>query len=161
MVSALLVGRGEDVEPGRPVLKIVRSTDLVVQATLENPSSPALTPGMAARVRLNAPGATDLTSAVDRVEQADGRRTVQFSVNWPSSLPAVGSEARIVVPMQTREGILLVPKSAIRTDGGHRLVDVVNGTTSTRVEVSTGLATETDVEILDGLQEGQRVRVGL
>jgi len=159
-VRNIRVGPGEDAEPGRPAVTIVRRGDLVVQASLENPNSPTLTRSMPARVRVGTVPAPDLVAAVDRVDQTGGNRTVQFSVNWPWTLPSVGTEAQVVVPLQRRDDVLIIPRAAIRVDGDRRFVVVVNGATTARVEISTGLANDSDVEIINGLQEGQRVLVG-
>jgi hypothetical protein len=138
---------------------MVRPGDLVVQATIDDTSSSPVVPGMPARVQVSALGAAELTATVDRVDPANGRPMAQFSVNW-LSLPRVGSDARITVPLPRRDGVLLVPTRAVQSDGGRRVVEVIDGATMTPVEVATGLATETEVEIRSGLQEGQRVRIG-
>ena len=159
-VRNILVGPGEDAEPARPAVTMVRRDDLVVQAALENPNSPTLTRSMPVRVRIGTASATDLTAAVDRVDQTGGTRTVQVSVNWPPTPPAVGTEAQVVVPLQRRDGVLIIPRAAIHVDGDRRFVVVVSGATTARVEVSSGLANDSDVEVVNGLQEGQRVLLG-
>ena len=70
-----------------------------------------------------------------------------------------GLNAEVVIATAQRENVLVVPLAAVRTENGAESVLVV---ADFRVEVRpvvTGLRTETDVEILEGLQEGEQVVV--
>ena len=49
---------------------------------------------------------------------------------------------------------------SIRTDGDRQFVDLVRGNSTQRVEVRTGIADGTDIEVIDGIEEGQLVLVG-
>jgi hypothetical protein len=160
MVTAVLTGPGEETGPNRPAVVMVKTGDLVAQVSLETPAGSRILPGMSARVRLFSVPGTDLAATVDRVDATPGNRAAQLSVAWSSPLPTPGAQVQALVPLHRREGALLVPTAAIRTDGHRKFVDIVQGTTTQRVEVSTGLDDGTDVEILGGVQEGQFVVVG-
>ncbi|MCS7206995.1 MAG: HlyD family efflux transporter periplasmic adaptor subunit [Dehalococcoidia bacterium] len=66
--------------------------------------------------------------------------------------------ARIII--QQKEGVLVVPARAVRTEGGKRVVEVVlpDGKRALR-EVTVGLTGDQGVEIIAGLQEGETVVV--
>jgi hypothetical protein len=160
VVTAVLTGPGEEIGPNKPAVMMVKAPDLVAQVSLETPEGSRIVPGMPARVRLRTLPDTELAATADRVDATSGNRAAQFSVAWPSPLPAPGADVQVLVPLQRREGALLVPKAAIRTDGVRQLVDVIHGNSTQRVEVSTGIADDLHVEILGGIQEGQVVVVG-
>lgn len=157
VVTSVLTGPGEEIGPAKPALTMVKTGDLVVQASLEAPDGPRVMLGMPARVRLRSLPGTEVAATVDRVDAAPGNRSAQYAVTWPSTPPPIGAEAEAITTIQRRENAVLVPSRAVRTEGGRMSVDVMEGTTRRRVEVSLGLVADEDVEIVGGVQEGQRV----
>jgi HlyD family secretion protein len=71
--------------------------------------------------------------------------------------PGMTADATIVV--ESREKTLIVPFRAIETADGQAYVTRITDATRTRTPVTLGLITEVEVEILDGLAEGDRVAV--
>jgi len=55
--------------------------------------------------------------------------------------------------------VLVVPKGAVRQAGGRASVEVQDGTLKHLVVVQVGIQSDTSVEILSGLREGQLVSV--
>jgi membrane fusion protein (multidrug efflux system) len=70
-----------------------------------------------------------------------------------------GFLARVRLALGTRSGVLLVPASAIVGDAGSPAVFVVREDRAFRRTVETGLTSEGRVEIVAGLQPGERVIV--
>lgn len=68
-----------------------------------------------------------------------------------------GFLARVTFGLASREGVLLVPASALVGGQGGEAVFVVEEGTATRRSVSTGLTSEGRVEVVAGLDEGDRV----
>jgi hypothetical protein len=54
---------------------------------------------------------------------------------------------------------LIIPRGALRNYQGRDFVLVVDGETRREVDVQRGLATQTEVEIVKGLNEGQQIVV--
>ncbi|MDQ6417860.1 efflux RND transporter periplasmic adaptor subunit [Paenibacillus sp. LHD-117] len=69
----------------------------------------------------------------------------------------VGHSAEITIPLQQRENIIILPRSAIRTYMGRNYVQVVDGERRKEVDIEIGLTTSTEVEIVKGIEEGQQV----
>jgi len=65
--------------------------------------------------------------------------------------------ASVVIALETRRGVLAVPRAAVSTERSERSVHVLNGERWERRTVRTGWRDERYVEILDGLREGERV----
>jgi len=61
------------------------------------------------------------------------------------------------IAMETRENVLAVPRRAVRRDGVRAYVLTPAGE---KRWVAVGSRDETDCEILEGLREGDEVRVG-
>jgi macrolide-specific efflux system membrane fusion protein len=65
---------------------------------------------------------------------------------------------RVIVVTDRRENVVVIPPSTIRTFNGRSYVQVVeNNGTKREVDVELGLQTATQVEIVKGLQPGQKV----
>ena len=98
-------------------------------------------------------------------EQIDTQtRTMHTEVDVPNPKYQLvpGMYATVQIPLHTVSGVLTVPTQAVQTSGGtHGSVLVVNS--SSRVEkreVTLGLQTATDMEILSGLQLNEMVIFG-
>ncbi len=85
---------------------------------------------------------------------------VRLSFDPPQPGALLGQLAQVTLITQQKDGILLVPNSALRRFGTRRYVQVLGDDGRRRdQDVEVGLVTETDTEITKGLREGQRVIV--
>jgi multidrug efflux pump subunit AcrA (membrane-fusion protein) len=75
-----------------------------------------------------------------------------------SATPLPGMSASVTVIVDSAQNVLVVPESAIQTEGRNSVVEVQkdDGTTE-KVVVQTGLSDGSNIEITDGLEEGQTV----
>jgi HlyD family secretion protein len=75
-----------------------------------------------------------------------------------SAQPLPGMNASVTVIVDSAQNVLIVPESAIQTEGRNSVVEVQkdDGTTE-KVTVQTGLSDGSNIEITDGLEEGQTV----
>lgn len=86
--------------------------------------------------------------------------TVEVALNPEArSFARPGFLARITFALGTRDGVLLVPAGALVSSDNTQAVYVVNDERAVRRPVSTGITSEGDVEILEGLSEGEQVVV--
>lgn len=83
--------------------------------------------------------------------------TIILGIDNPPDDVQVGHSAEILIQLQKREEILLLPRSAIRSYMGRNYVQVAEGERRKEVDVEVGLTTPTEVEIVKGLEEGQQV----
>ena len=70
-----------------------------------------------------------------------------------------GLLARVLVVVRAVEGALVVPREALSPAAGGWEVRVVEGDREAARAVKIGVATDEAVEVLEGLQEGERVRL--
>ena len=158
IITAIRTEQGADIGPDRPIVTMIRANDLVVRGSLIRPDGARIASGMTARVRLATSPTTDLTARVDQVDTSSSESVVDMAVNWSAPLPSTGTEAQADIAVERHEDALIVPRDAVRVNGNRSYVDVIEGGASRTVEVTTGLSNETDIEIVNGLQENQRVR---
>jgi membrane fusion protein, macrolide-specific efflux system len=71
---------------------------------------------------------------------------------------AVGTPLSAAIVTQRRENAVLIPPSALRTHAGRTYVQAVDEAGSKReIDVEVGMTTATEIEIVKGLEAGQRV----
>jgi hypothetical protein len=68
-----------------------------------------------------------------------------------------GLSATVNIPIQEKDGILLVPNRAISHQGKNSVVQVINGTTTVATVVQTGISDSTNTEIISGVTEGEQI----
>ena len=97
----------------------------------------------------------------DQVEAAQSALpTGRFRVAWPETVPALGSTAQVVVTLQRKDDVLIVPQRAFRTAGQRRFVEIPDPAGRRNVDVQVGISQGGDIEIVSGLTAGQVVFVG-
>jgi len=154
LVTELRTAIGAPASPlAGPMLRIAVGGELEVDA--EVPSLNALKVGPGATARIRTDGGAELTGTV-RLGAAQIDRKTQFghvriAVADAASLK-VGMFVRVTIDARRSCGVS-IPRSAV----DRAAVQVVtNGVVQTR-QVKVGLASDTAVEILDGLREGDTV----
>lgn len=164
-----MVEVGDLATPGRPLLTLESGTTR--RAALRVPESTVaagdLSIGSPVAVRVDArPDLGVLTGRV--VEMSPGADPMAHAYDVKVELPATdappatGSAVRAAVPVGTREGVA-VPADAVLSRGGLDLVVTVGeeGATASRAVTVGGTLPDGRVEILSGLQGGERVVLGL
>jgi RND family efflux transporter, MFP subunit len=76
--------------------------------------------------------------------------------NLPSDAK-LGDFADFSVPIESRKNTIVIPKNGLRRMGGSDTVQIMEGDSKKELNVEVGIETSTEVEILSGLKEGQKV----
>lgn len=69
----------------------------------------------------------------------------------------VGDVAELTVELQKRNNVLILPRAAIRSYMGRYYVQVLDGERRKELDIEVGLMTPTEVEVVKGLKDGQKV----
>jgi len=77
--------------------------------------------------------------------------------NLPDGEVKMSQDARIVVTLEKKENVIVIPRQLVQNYLGRKYVQVLEDGLKKERDVETGLETTTDVEILKGLQEGDQV----
>lgn len=160
-VSAVHVRAGDVASAGRPVVRIARSSDLIVRVDLQERDSSRLTVGQSVSVQPDQSSEDKASGQIIDLQAEGDRRVAIADIAWGSRPPSVGASVQTTVVTQQKENVLIVPQQAIRVVGGRRYVDVLEGNVQRRVEVEVGIVGDREVEVVKGLSEGQIVLVGL
>jgi RND family efflux transporter MFP subunit len=165
VVTALNFQTGEYVTPGKPVAVIGNLTNLEAEVNLDETDTPRIQTGMMVVVSVDAFPGQQLTGQVTEIALSANVQSgvVLYPVTVrldPTDLPLrSGMTVNTTFPVEKRIDTLLVPYRAVETEGGQAYVTRVTASGSERVAVTLGLITDTQVEILSGINEGDVVTV--
>lgn len=106
---------------------------------------------------------TGKVMTVDRIGSISNNVTnypvnIQLDTSSEEILPNMTANASIII--QTKNDVLLVPSAAIQTQAGQSFVRILKDGKEQEVNVQTGLSSDTQVEIISGLNEGDTVITG-
>jgi multidrug efflux pump subunit AcrA (membrane-fusion protein) len=171
-VTAVSTAAGKAVEGFKPVIIVADPTELEVTAELGSEEMSKLSEGQeASLVPVEFPG-EELAAEIrllpypygaggSTTELDDKDPNTHLSVEWGNLSGAdevePGDLVRVTVVLERKDDALWLPPAAIRTFEGRRFVIVQEGAGQRQVDVTIGIESEDQVEIVDGLEEGQVV----
>lgn len=165
VVAAVRVGEGSGFGGGE-VAVLADPSDLYVTADLDEIDRPLVTEGQEVTLTATPFSGTQLEgkiAALSSTSQSRGGSTVypvQITFTRPADstlalLPGMTVDVRIVT--NAREDVLIVPSNAVRRAGERQYATVRRDGQETDIEVRTGTRAGGDVEITEGLAEGDVV----
>jgi HlyD family secretion protein len=160
VVAQLKATVGGPADPSSPAVVLAAHGESIVGAEISDTDGPRVATGQTASVAVGE--GSPLSAEVESVAAGSNPNTrfVRFRVNWNEAAPAVGTTARATVITDQRTDVLLIPQRAVRSSGQRRFVEVVDGNAIKTANVTEGISANGEVEILNGLAEGQLVVVG-
>ena len=160
VVAQLKATVGGPADPASPAVVLAANGGSIVGAEISDTDGPRVATGQTASVAVGE--GPPLSAEVESVAAGStpNTRFVRLRVAWNGAVPTVGTPARATVITEQRNEALLVPKRAVRSSGQRRFVEVVDGNATKTVNVTEGISANGEVEILNGLTEGQFVVVG-
>lgn len=166
-VTALNVQPGEMAGTGQPAVVLSDLAALEAEVNLDETDVARIATGMTALVAVDAfPGVELSGRVIEIAPTADIQSGVVLypvAVRLdPTDLPLrSGMTVNVTFPIEQRTATLIVPFRAVETEGGQAYVTRVtaSGREAERATVTLGLITDTQVEILSGLEERDVVTV--
>ena len=161
-IDGVVVERNYDAgslaSPGdKPVVIVADLRVLKLEAGVSELEAGRLRTGMRARISVQArPGETfdgRLAAIAPEVDARNRHFAIEVRTNNPGSLLS-GMYATATIPVEHVTGALAVPRDAVATRDGRRVVLKVDGTTVREAPVTEGLSNGTQVEIASGLTAG-------
>ena len=147
-----LAGPGE-----KPIVTVADLHSLKLEAGVSELEAGRLRTGMAARIAVQAkPGevfAGRLAAIAPEVDPRNRHFTIEVRMTNPGSLLA-GMYATAAIPTEHVADAVAVPRDAITTRGGRRIVLKVEGGIVREAAVTEGLSNGTQVQISNGLKTG-------
>lgn len=162
VVSRLIVREGQYVAPRASLVEIYDPSSLVIRAAVPERHAAELTTDMAVHIRLDAFPNQIVTGRIARMyPYLDPRlrtRTMEVTLNEPLSL-LPGMFARLEVLLRAVEEAVVVPIEAVIATPKGQAVFVVEDGRAVRRPVETGIEEGNRIQIVAGLEPGERVIV--
>jgi HlyD family secretion protein len=160
VVSERFLVTGSIASPSTPIVAIA-SPEVEITFSVEESQLGRIQPGQPAKISLAAlPGET-LSGRVTLIAPTLDTRTRTAQVKVAPDADALGKLrpgmfAQVAVESERKQGALLVPRAALLPDG-QTAVFVVDGGVARRVAVKLGAQDRDQVEVVEGLKEGDQV----
>lgn len=156
---------GTYVSPGALIANVGQVETLKVLVFVDEPELGRVSKGMPVTITWDALEAKRWTGKIERIPTqvvALGTRQVgevECRIDNPGAILLPGTNVNVIVQIRKQEGVLLVPKEAVRNRDGIGVFILENGTLAWRkVEVAGGNITSSIV--VSGLKEGDVVALG-
>ncbi len=171
VVAQVLVEEGQWIGTGTPVLVLQDVSRLYTVVEVDEIDIGRVAPGQAAELTFDALPDRPLEGRVVRIYpqpgQSGGVVTYPVEVELTETDPVLrpGMTVNVAIRVQEKANALLIPRRAVEYEGGRPYVWRVLGKgrdgapRREKVYVTLGLRNEAQVEVLEGLQEGDRVAV--
>jgi RND family efflux transporter MFP subunit len=163
-LDEIAVKAGDQVLAYRTVGTVADPTRLEV--TLDMPAADAAKVALGQEATIKIGDGPPLTEKIIGLSSAPASgttvetRPVRVSLDPKAAGVALGAPVSGAIMAGRHEDVLLVPTTAVKKFGGRSLVQVVGADGRRRdVEVQTGITADTEIEVLQGLSEGQTVVV--
>jgi HlyD family secretion protein len=154
---------GDVVVPGSPVLSLIETSELWVSAWVDETAMARLRPGQPARVVFRSEPDTSAAGRVARLGREADRETREFVVDVHAlELPenwAVGQRAEVYIETDRRDSAMLIPARFVAWRADRPGVFVDQEGQAAWHPIQTGFQAQDNIEVVEGLEEGQTVVV--
>jgi HlyD family secretion protein len=151
-------------QPGTELCSLADMGSLLFKGTVDEIDVGKISDGMAAEIQIGALPDSKIPSRVDRIfpkAKKEGNATlfdIWILIDEASGVKLrAGFSATASIQIRERKGIVLIPERLVIFEEGKRFVEVPDGEKTKKVEIRTGLSDGLNIEILDGLKEGDKV----
>ncbi|HYO84536.1 MAG TPA: efflux RND transporter periplasmic adaptor subunit [Bryobacteraceae bacterium] len=160
---------GDRLAPGQPFMKVVNTSRMQVEGSVNQAESSDFRVGQPARIKLDAFPGLEFDGRVHSIGAlaGGGWRNSYYVRTVPIRVAILGNDPRLIpdlsgsadVKLGSASGQVLVPLRAINYENGKPVVYVKTGETFEPRTVTPGLANTTHVAISSGLKAGEAVRL--
>ena len=152
---------GESVSAYGAIIGLADPTNLIITADISEDDVPKLALEQVADLTLDVFASEELTGIITKLPTSlvttQGiiqDRSIRIEVVWPKAGAEIGMLARVTITVQHKENVLKVPIESVKRSGRRTFVEFMDGDIKRAKNVEIGIQTETEVEILSGLEEG-------
>ena len=167
VVTAVNVSSGDTVgaAAANAPITMVDARQRHVDVSIAESDVAQVQPEQLAQVTLDALGSEPITGTVTYIAPSatvvQNVTTYTIRVALPQDNPAirVGMSASVAIGVAEKKDVLLIPSSAVRTEGNKHIVRLKTGSsgktdTFVDTQIRTGLANDVQTEVVSGLKEG-------
>jgi HlyD family secretion protein len=151
-------------QPGTELCSLADMGNILFKGTVDEIDVGKIVPGMEAEIQIGALAEKKIRGRLLRIfpkARKEGNATL-FDVEIliseaPEIILRAGYSATAYVKIQEHRGVLIIPERLVLSEGEKRSVEVKQNEIISKVEVKTGLSDGLNIEILEGLKEGDLV----
>ena len=161
------IQQGDQISPGQPFAKIVDTSSMQLEATVNQTESEAIRIGQRATIAFDAFPGLVLNGKVSAVGAlaVGGWRQNYYIRNIPVRIDIVGQDPRVIpdlsaaadIVLSEKDGGVIVPREAVADSGGKPVVYVKQADSFAARAVELGAANNTQVAVISGLQPGDEI----
>lgn len=161
-IIALGVAPGSTIKAFQNIMTLADPSDLEISAIVDTAQMASIAPGQVAQIKLSSLGEKEISGKIVSIpllqdgNSVESDRRIHISIEDRSTL-RLGDSASIRILLDSHNNVLFLPPAAIRTFQGESFVIVDMDGVQRRVNVVLGLRSTDRVEIISGLEEGQKV----
>lgn len=156
---------GDQVAAYQEIIGLANPSQLVVEAVVPDIDQAKLAVGQQVDVTIDQFAGVVFVGRVESLPRTIVSSTGQairipetkIIVDWTQPGVELGMLARLKIAVQAKDGVLKIPRSAVRTVNQREFVETVIDGQRRSVPVTTGINSDTEIEVLDGLEEGTMV----
>jgi multidrug efflux pump subunit AcrA (membrane-fusion protein) len=155
---------GVKLAAGQAAFQIVDLTNMRIRAEVEESDIPKIKKGQLVRILLDAYPEREFIGKVIQVgvkAETGSAGTTIFPVTIQMDTPDIplrlGFNATVDIEVWSKPEAIVIPSSALLSEGGEEFVYVVEDGVVHRRRVVTGMTTDEVVEIVDGLEPGEKI----
>ncbi len=151
-------------QPGTDLCSMADMKNILFKGTVDEIDVGKIVPGMEAEIQIGANSEKKIHGKLQRIfpkARKEGNATL-FDVEIvlgeaPGIILRAGYSATAYVVIQEHKGVLIIPERLVLSEGDKRSVEIKKSEIISKVEVKTGLSDGLNIEILEGLKEGDLV----
>jgi hypothetical protein len=87
------------------------------------------------------------------------KKSVRIKIAYLPKEIEIGSSASITLVLEKAENVIVLPRNLINNYSGRKYVKVLKNGIPSESDTETGIMSDTEVEIVNGLKEGEKVIV--
>ena len=161
IISGIKTAAGSRVEKGSELFTIQSSSAVQVTVELSKYDLEKVKEGQSATVTVAGVSYSGTVSRINRVAQNNAQNTpvvyADVTIENPDGNIFLGIEGKAEILTGSAEGVVLVPYEAVNTDKEGDFCYLVKDGVIVRQNVVTGISSDMDVEIKEGISEGDTV----
>lgn len=169
IVGRTLLDKGANILPssgiigGTPLAIVVNMDEMIVRLNISERDTPYLKKGLQARIKVDAYPEDNFAGEISKVsEVVDSQtRTLPIEITIPNQDHRLksGMFCRINIVASQYKNALVILQDALVQEIGQNFVFIVQDHTARKKAVTLGIREDNRLEVLEGLEEGQKVIV--
>ncbi len=161
VVAERFIKVGNTIAVNTPAFHLVDRDPLIAYLHVPEKDFPKISVGLRGDMQVDAQPGQRFAAHVERISPVMNAETGTFKVTLqiqdPTDVLRPGMFGRFAIVYEDRPKALLIPRAALMDTGSGNAVYIVEDSKATRRDVSVGFTAGEQVEVLDGLQEGDVV----